>query len=130
MQGTTKTSDIAVWTLPLVSAEVGSSAELACDYAHDVQTMYWSKQNQSGYFERIVTLENYLNNGSRTGLGYETGRFEVTNNFSLVINNVKYEDEGRYLCEVLDVATGHVFGNHTDVTVTGKNINLLKSPVA
>ena len=55
--------------------------------------------------------------GSRGGLGYTSGRFNITDGYSLIINIVAVGDEGRYFCEVSDFLLGTVFRNYTDVQV-------------
>ena len=79
----------------------------------------------------MITL---YNNGSIIGPpGFDTSwRFNVTSNYSLVINGVRLEDEGLYFCQVVDTALDETFySNYTyfkvnsvsviDTFVTGKS---------
>ena len=57
--------------------------------------------------------------GKRSGQAYDGGRFNITDDYSLVIHDVSVEDGGRYICSVADLKTGQVFRNYTNVAVTG-----------
>ena len=111
-----------MWTLSLLTVERGSSTELPCGYDHEVNTVFWRKENSSAVdAEQIATL---YSNGSRIGHpGFDTRRFDITSNYSLVINDVRLEDEGLYFCQVLDSALDETFGNYTYVKVNSGNID-------
>ena len=75
--------------------------------------------SDSSSINLLVVLDQYYQVGKRSGPGYDAGRYNVTNDFSLLIHDVSVKDEGRYICEVSDFETGRVFRNYTNVTVTG-----------
>ena len=58
--------------------------------------------------------------GKRYGPGYEAGMFNITDDYSLVIKDVKVQDEGIYICSFSDYQTGIIFRNSTRVSVQGK----------
>ena len=71
-----------------------------------------------------MQLDTYFDVGSRCGPGVVEGRFNISDDFSLIINPVKMHDGGRYSCQVSDIASGMTYSNHTDVTVYGKLLSL------
>ncbi|XP_030833494.1 uncharacterized protein LOC105446464 isoform X2 [Strongylocentrotus purpuratus] len=97
----------------------GSTAILPCHYTQSVYGIYWTKQN--GHSEpggdTLVHLDTYFHVGSRCGRGVEEGRFNISDDLSLIINPVKMHDGGRYSCKVSDITSGMTYSNDTDVTV-------------
>ena len=75
--------------------------------------------SDSPYGDLLVALDQHYQVGERSGPGYDEGRYNMTNDYSLIIHDVSVEDEGRYICEISDFETGQVFRNYTEVTVTG-----------
>ena len=71
-------------------------------------------------------LDNHFNVGERVGPGYDEGRFNISEDYSLVIEDVEIEDEGRYFCEASDTKTGRNSLNYSDVTVFGKSEDLIR----
>ena len=111
----TKAGDNSVMTLPSATFETGSRGSLPCRYVDDIFAVYWRKKTDAGVTD-LVILDN---KGQRTNLT-DDDRFNVTDDFSLIIDGVKAGDEGEYICEVLDFATGTISRNETTVTVVGK----------
>ncbi|XP_063960354.1 uncharacterized protein LOC135155388 isoform X2 [Lytechinus pictus] len=108
-----------VGTTPSVQLLNGSSAILPCQYNHDVYEIYWVYHNghdESGG-DTIVHLDMYFHIGSRCGKGFEEGRFNISDDFSLLIEPVMMQDGGLYSCIVTDIASGSSYKNYTDVTV-------------
>ena len=56
----------------------------------------------------------------KEGPGYDSGLYNITNDFSLIINSVMVEDDDHFMCEL--VVEGNIvpFQNSTNVTVFGK----------
>ncbi|XP_063961086.1 uncharacterized protein LOC135155550 [Lytechinus pictus] len=107
-----------VGTTPSVLLINGSSAILPCQYHHDVYEIYWVQQN--GHEPRgdtLVHLDIYFDTGKRSGKGVDEGRFNTSDDFSLLIEPVIIQDYGRYSCIVSDIASGNSYQNYTDVTV-------------
>ena len=91
-----------------------------CNYQPDALAVYWKKGNTSNTAVYVVILDLQKNKGRRSGTGYEEGRFDMTDNYTLVINDVMIKDEGRYFCQVSDDESGTLIRNYTDVQVIGK----------
>ena len=84
--------------------------------------MFWKFGDDYQTADRVVILDLQNQKGVRSGPGYDSGRFNITDEFSLVISEVRVVDEGRYYCEVSDNLLGVVFRNHTDVEVGAYNL--------
>ena len=108
--------DPVVVTDPSRAFEGGIEAFLSCHYNREIYYVRWEKQEGTEEIN-LVTLDLYENVGKRTGPGYDEGRFNITEDYSLVIKIINYEDEGTYTCEVTDLILGRVFRNSTIVTV-------------
>ena len=109
-----------VTTQPTAVLLEGITGTLPCLVEIEPYAVFWSKGPTHSTAERLVAIDQYDKVGERSGEGYELGLFNITNDFSLVIYEVKAQDEGRYYCEVSDVKTGTRFRDHTDVTVSCK----------
>ena len=108
ISGLVDAADPIVGTIPSVTLIQGSRGVLPCEYNRSAFAVYWKTGG-----ELIVFLDIYYADGSRGGLGYTSGRFNITDDYSLVIKDVAVEDEGRYTCEVSDFLLGTVFRNYT-----------------
>ncbi|XP_063961088.1 uncharacterized protein LOC129268034 [Lytechinus pictus] len=108
-----------VGTKPSVQLLNGSSAVLPCQYNHAVYEMYWVYHNGHEEYEgdTLVELDMYFDIGKRSGKGVDEGRFNISDDFSLLIEPVMMKDGGRYSCIVSDIASGIPYKNYTDVTV-------------
>ena len=120
MAALAKAVDPLVGSVSSVTLKEGSRGELVCNYQRDAIAVYWKKGNTSSTAVYIVILDNKYNKGQRSGPGYVDGRFDISDNYTLVINDVMIKDEGRYFCEVSDDDLGKLIRNYTDVQVTGK----------
>ncbi|XP_063960355.1 uncharacterized protein LOC135155389 [Lytechinus pictus] len=108
-----------VGTEPSVQLLNSSSAILPCQYNHAVYEIYWEYHNGNKEHEGeiLVNLDMYFNTGKRSGKGFEEGRFNISDDFSLLIEPVMMKDGGQYSCIVSDIASGNSYENYTDVTV-------------
>ena len=62
------------------------------------------------------------------GDGYS--QYDIRNNFSLVINEVRVEDNDNFFCEISEFETGDNFYNRTNVVVLGEcNTEILKTVI-
>ena len=120
MVGLTKAVDPLVGTVSSVILKEGSRGELICNYEREALAVYWKKGNTSSTAVHVVILDLEYNKGQRSGPGYEDGRFDMTDNYTLIINDVMIKDGGRYFCEVSDDESGTLIRNYTDVQVIGK----------
>ena len=105
-----------VVTDPSRAFEEGSEASLSCHYDREIYYVRWETQEGNEEIS-LVTLDLYDNVGERTGSGYEEGRFNITDDYSLIIKDISYEDGGIYICEVTDLSLGRVFRSNTIVTI-------------
>ncbi|XP_071476230.1 uncharacterized protein, partial [Diadema antillarum] len=75
----------------------------------------------------LIVLHHLSGELVRSGNGYEAGVYNVSDDFSLIINEVKQEDEGEYECQAVDlvnniiysktaIASFHSEGTDTDVS--------------
>ena len=84
-----------------------------CNYSgdpSDVTEVFWNKGPTQSTAKNLVHL---LVGGSRNA----QGRFNITDDWSLVIDGVEREDHGRYYCEV--VKLGSIISNTSGVLVQG-----------
>ena len=93
---------------------------LPCKYNDEVSEITWTKGPQIHDAAFLLVYEVLRGNWRIWGPGYDSGLYNVTNEFSLVINTIAIENTDRYFCEVRDMATRTLFNNHTDVTIFGK----------
>nr|XP_054761597.1 uncharacterized protein LOC129268034 [Lytechinus pictus] len=108
-----------VGTKPSVQLLNGSSAILPCEYHHAVYGIYWVYQNghEESEGDTLVELDMFFDIGKRSGKGVDEGRFNISDDFSLLFEPVMMKDGGRYSCIVSDIASGISYKNYTDVTV-------------
>ena len=83
--------------------------------------VFWNKGTSALTARNLVALDLSVNGGAITGQGYDKGLYNITPDFSLIINRVKVGDEGRFFCEVSDHPFGELFKAYVDVTVFGKH---------
>ena len=110
-----------VRTTPTVDVVKGYQTILKCSYSTSVQSVTWLKADTSGKNAQRIIATIHFTNGTaeKSGCGYNAGRFDITNNFSLILKEAVMEDDGRHRCEVLDSKTSALRSNHTDLTVIG-----------
>lgn len=92
---------------------------LKCAYEHKAYAVFWGFQSDSSSSDLLLVKRQFYPVGKKSGPGYDEGRFNITNDYSLLIHNVSVEDEGRYICNVADLKIGRVFSNYTNVAVIG-----------
>ena len=87
--------------------------------------IYWF--NGSSTTENLIIVEDlHYHIGHKRGKGYSMGTHDIKN-MSLVINQVKQSDQGKYICMVSDYIEGRTFENYTNVRVTGKRPSITLS---
>ena len=101
-----------------VSLNVGEQGSVPCSVHRTFYTLYWKKGSTYSEAENLLILDMFFDVGEKTGSGFDEGLFDVTEDYSLIIKNVKTQDRGRYFCEVYDFETGLLVRNHTDLTIS------------
>ena len=109
--------DPVVETIPEINVTSGEKGLLRCSYERKPYVVYWIFTNESSSSNLLVALHQYILVGERSGPGYDEGRFNITNDYSLLIHDVSVKDEGKYTCKVADLELNRVFLNHTNVNV-------------
>ena len=106
--------------------ELGSRASLPCSYPNEISVVIWYKGDVTTTEGKLVFLN--VENGERSGDGYAdgAGRFDLTDDYALIIENVTTEDEGKFICQVSDTSAGATRENYTVVTVIGEYIHVLE----
>ena len=80
---------------------MGTRGLLPCDLARDrgIAFAYW--YTGLTYSGELI-INGYADNEWRkSGPGYDSGSYDITNNFSLIINSVSLEDNDQFTCEIV-----------------------------
>ena len=109
-----------VITEPHIVLEKGSTGLLPCKYERKVSAVTWTKGPSSSEAELLLIYDTFKSKWRKWGPGYEDGYYNITSNYSLVINSARIENNDRYYCEVSDLESGFPIMNRTDVIVFGK----------
>ncbi|XP_071841842.1 uncharacterized protein [Apostichopus japonicus] len=113
------TLNLIVVTPERVAAPLGRSAIIPCttdqtDEPYEV--IYWSRGHHPEESEQIVFKRKDTPPG---GIGMTSGHFNITEDGGLVINYMRIEFEGSYVCQVLDAAFDDDFST-TELIATVK----------
>ena len=80
---------------------MGTRGLLPCDLDRDkdIAFAYW----YTGLtFSVELIINGYVDNEwKKSGPGYDSGSYDITNNFSLIINSVSLEDNDQFTCEIV-----------------------------
>ncbi|XP_063960217.1 uncharacterized protein LOC135155239 [Lytechinus pictus] len=98
---------------PYISLQKGLPGIIPCKINIRPKIVSWKKINSSS--ELIKGVERY--DGKVHISDNETGKFKITEDYSLFITNVDIEDEGQYICEVLEVYTYEKYKNSSSISV-------------
>ncbi|XP_063962924.1 uncharacterized protein LOC135156011 [Lytechinus pictus] len=96
---------------------VASYAILRCTVHIKARRVSWTKITSSSANQSLVVIENHQGATEVNGTGYNQGTYNITQDYSLVIGEVRVHHEGLYVCEVTDFDTGISFKDKTFVTV-------------
>ena len=105
-------------TEPTVILQKGTHGELPCRVGIPAAVVFWYKGPTFWTSQLIIILS--VQTEEKGGDGYSSRQYDVTKNFSLVINKVNIEDNDKFFCEISELDTGHNFHNSTSVVVLGK----------
>eukprot|EP00057_Strongylocentrotus_purpuratus_P020091 XP_011674565.1 PREDICTED: uncharacterized protein LOC105443269 [Strongylocentrotus purpuratus] len=113
--------DTAITTNPQATLQMRQATHsiLQCTVHIKARRVSWKKGTTSSANESLVVIENNQVVAKRTGARYD-GQYNITQDYSLVINQLQIHREGLYVCEVTDFDTGISFRNHTFVNVVAK----------
>ena len=113
------TSTLAVDTKVIL--EKGTQGVLPCKVDSDIAAVwyFWSKGPTIATAELLLAFDPEDN--VKQGSGYETGFYDMDATFSLIINNVRVEDNDNFFCEISELGTGTISVNQTKVVVFGKS---------
>ena len=99
--------------------ERGSHRSIPCSYGWPVDSVTWSKGDAHSNIVDLVSLSLTNGNMARSGWGYDGDRFNISDDYSLVLKDVMIWDGGRYFCTVFDPALRISPYSHTNVMVFG-----------
>ncbi|XP_071506537.1 uncharacterized protein [Diadema antillarum] len=111
-----------VLTVTSVELVEGDQGVIPCGINQRVSVVLWRKVGAPSN-EYLVILNQNDDPGEKSGLGYEAGFFNITNDFSLVINEVKQEDAGQYVCTVFNYAAASTYQIITNVSIHEKALS-------
>ena len=117
---TEELSEPVVVTQREVILQMGTQGVLPCRVHSDddIALMIWYIQTPNSKIE-LVEL-NFLGDiPERFGPGYETKFYNISDEFSLIIKDVKIQDRGTYICEMVTLEESEPFNNNTIVSVFG-----------
>ena len=112
-------------TLLEVTLRKGTQGVLPCTFEREVLAVHWNKGPTYFTSETVVLLDLHEQVGTKGGPGYDEGTFDIDTKSSLLIQDVKMDDAGRYFCAVFDLETERQFHNYTDVSVFGTYVHRL-----
>ncbi|XP_071510272.1 roundabout homolog 2-like, partial [Diadema antillarum] len=102
--------------------QYGDRATLKCQYEEAVNAVYWLKGDTYADAELLVLLDLFQEISDRKGPGYDQGWYNISEDYSLVINSTRIQDRGKHFCAVLDLTTGSLLSNSTYVEVVGSGL--------
>ena len=106
-----------VSTEPEVTVERGTTGVMPCRVDGEIFSAFWRKGST---FSQATELVTYMNPGQRFGPGYDEGKFNMSDDLSLIIHDVQITDEGRYYCAIVnDIEKSDIFKKHSEPSVYG-----------
>ena len=88
---------------------------LKCDFYGDPFAVYWKKGHDPETSPNLIVMHGK----TKSGTCVDDGSCDIDDtDFSLIIRNVSFQDEGRYICEVSNYK-GILIHNCTDVLIYG-----------
>ena len=103
-----------------VFLEKGTRGLVPCRTDIEVVNLAWSL-DPPPIRETLVILDYYGGKWVKFVPGNFKGVFDIDQDFSLVIKDVRVDNAATYHCTVGENGTGNVFTNHTAVNVFGKS---------
>ena len=103
-----------------VVVQAGNTVVLPCRVDRDVATVSWSKGPDLPTAPVLVLAQFHNGNIIKDGKGYKDKLYDISSNFSLIINKAQIGNNGKYFCEIFDLESGGPISNSTYLTVFGK----------
>ena len=114
--------EVIVGTDTDVVLQKGERGMLPCRVGREVATVTWSRGPELPT-AAVLTILQFLNGKVfKTGQGYADGLYDITDDFTLIINESTIDHIGNYFCEILDPDSGRPIANNTNVIVFGECI--------
>ena len=123
ISGQTHYSSVFVGTEAQVILRRGSKGLLPCEVRGNIDYVLWKRgsSDESKAHQIIYTIYVLdINSWKISGPGYESGLYNITSNFSLVINNVEIDHEDTYICVIHEVTANVIVTNGTNAIVIGR----------
>ena len=100
---------------------MGKQGVLPCQaHCGGFSAILWNKGPTYTESKNIIQLDTKNNVGHRSGPGYIDGSFNISASYSLIVNDAKIQDEGRYFCIVMFAEKSSTSRNSTNVSLFGK----------
>ena len=114
--------EVIVGTDPEVVLQTGERGMLPCRVGREVAQVTWSRGPELS-MAAVLTILQFLNGKVyKTSQGYADGLYDITDDFTLIINESTIDHIGNYFCEILDSDSGRPIANNTNVIVFGECI--------
>ena len=112
-------SEIIIARESQITLEKGTRGELPCEVQGVVDYVEWKRGSTAPSNEPLVLIIQH--DGERIKQGSDFSRYDITSNFSLVVNDVEIiSHEDRYFCTLRYSSTEEFFRNQINVTVFGE----------
>ncbi|XP_030834354.1 tyrosine-protein kinase-like otk [Strongylocentrotus purpuratus] len=112
VHATDQVPDNQVWTPATATFFYGQpKANISCKFLGTPYGVYWMKGSTPATYTLLSRIQ-----GKVSGPRFDDGSLTITDDYSLVFNNVQAGDEGNYICRVSN-HNGFVIENNTDVRV-------------
>ena len=123
ISGGSTEANVTVGTLPQVALQKGSRGLLPCQVQGDVDFVGWRKGPAAFTNQPLVirVLEEGVWKKKRFD---ESGQFDMTSDFSLIIRDVDIHNEDFYSCTAKVLHTYDFLADNTDVSVFGMYIQI------
>ncbi|XP_071503096.1 uncharacterized protein [Diadema antillarum] len=108
-----------VYTAPSVRVWTRGNIHLPCHFEEEPLAVFWVKESMSN--QQLETRKASFFDGN---FASKTERFNIDENYSLIISDVHVEDEGSYYCQLV-LGSFEVFLNSTFLSVNSPAVDTL-----
>ena len=114
--------NLTVGTTPVVALQKGSTGLLPCDVQGDFDYVDWSKGPLNGG-RRLLVQRAFTRGAWKKIIADESGDFDMTSDFSLVVSDVGFSHADVYICRSVVPDTVDFITNQTNLVVYGEHTN-------